>query len=76
MDPAGSLVIKAKSNEYSPLAEGYFPFLGIDMWEHSYYFYYIWDKNSYVNSWWEIIDWGLVEYLYEEYAKQLRAIPV
>ena len=36
----------------------------------------MWDKSAYVDAWWEIIDWGLVEYLYEEYSKELIAIPV
>ena len=69
-------MIKAKIEEYAPLTDGYFQFLGLDMWEHSYYFFYMWDKSAYVDAWWEIIDWGLVEYLYEEYSKELIAIPV
>ena len=76
MDSTGTLVIKAKVEEYSPLADGYFQVLGLDMWEHSYYFYYIWDKSAYVDAWWDIIDWGLVGDLYEEYSKELIAIPV
>lgn len=76
VDSNGDLVIKAKVEEYSPLGEGYFPVLGLDMWEHSYYFYYLWDKGAYVDAWWDIIDWGLIGYLYEEYSKNLIAIPV
>ncbi|OMJ67570.1 hypothetical protein SteCoe_35224 [Stentor coeruleus] len=76
IDSEKKLVIKAKSDEYNPLAEGFFPFLGLDMWEHAYYFFYIWDRGAYVDAWWELVDWGLVEYLYEEYSRELIAIPI
>jgi superoxide dismutase, Fe-Mn family len=76
VDDSGQLVIKAKAEEFSPLAEGVYPFLALDMWEHAYYFYYMWDKAAYVQAWWNIVDWGMVQYFYDEYASQKLPVPV
>ena len=72
----GELLIKAKSEEFNPLGQGIIPIVGIDVWEHSYEFFYRWDRGAYVDAWWEIIDWGLISYLYEEYCKNLIPIPI
>jgi superoxide dismutase, Fe-Mn family len=76
VDGNKTLVIRSKAEEYSPLAEGYYPFLGLDMWEHSYYLYYQWDSSSYIDAWWSIIDWALIEYFYEEYSSNLIPISI
>lgn len=74
---SGKIEIRTSDNENSPLAGGdCYPFLGLDLWEHSYYYYYQWDVEEFIDSWWEIIDWNMVEFLYEEYAYEGKAIPV
>ncbi|CAG9332359.1 unnamed protein product [Blepharisma stoltei] len=74
---SGSIQIKTNSDESSPLAGGdCYPFLGIDVWEHAYYFYYEWDREEYIDSWWEIIDWNMVEMFYEDYALEGKAVSV
>ena len=76
-DRAEDLSIHAMKNEFSPLAgEECYPFLGIDVWEHAYYLYYLYDREDWISAWWSMIDWDLVEYWYEEYASQGEAIPV
>lgn len=76
IDLDGELVIKAKSEEFNPLGQGLIPIVGIDVWEHAYEFFYRWDRNDYVDAWWEIIDWGLISYLFDEYCSKLVPIPI
>ena len=40
--------------------------LNIDVWEHAYYLHYQNMRKSYVEAYWNIIDWKFVEALYEE----------
>jgi Fe-Mn family superoxide dismutase len=76
-DSKKNLRIKAKENEYSPLIDDEcYPFFGMDLWEHSYYLYYIGDRDDYISQYWDIIDWELVTYFYEEYASRGKAVPV
>lgn len=32
----------------------------LDMWEHSYVLDYLWDKEKYVDKFWKIIDWTVI----------------
>lgn len=32
----------------------------LDMWEHSYVLDHLWDKKAYINSFWKIVDWNVV----------------
>jgi Fe-Mn family superoxide dismutase len=36
-------------------------FLAIDVWEHAYYLQYKNDRSSYVDKWWEIVNWNEVD---------------
>ena len=36
------------------------PILVIDMWEHSYYLQYKTNRAEYINSWWNIVNWSVV----------------
>jgi Fe-Mn family superoxide dismutase len=37
------------------------PVLVIDVWEHAYYLDYLNDRKSYVQNWWQIVNWDEVE---------------
>ncbi|CAG9317201.1 unnamed protein product [Blepharisma stoltei] len=52
-----------------------YPFLVNDVWEHSYYLEYLWNRASYVNKFWNILDWNTIEFLYQNYASNLQAVP-
>lgn len=60
----GSLVIHSTPNQDSPLAEGLFPILGIDVWEHAYYLRYQNRRADYLSSIWNIINWDEAERRY------------
>ena len=56
----GSLDITSTANQDSPLLEGNFPVLGLDVWEHAYYLKYQNRRAEYVNAWWNVLNWGEV----------------
>lgn len=73
----GDLGINGKSDEFSPLGgDECLPVLGIDLWEHAYSVNYQDEINRWVQYWWQIIDWELVEYWYEKYVVKRTPIPI
>ncbi|MCZ6770218.1 MAG: superoxide dismutase [Acidobacteria bacterium] len=53
--------VVSTANQDSPLMEGKFPIIGLDVWEHAYYLKYQNRRAEYVNSWWNLINWEAAE---------------
>jgi len=56
-----SLVVHSTPNQDTPLAEGLFPVLGVDVWEHAYYLRYQNRRNEYLTNWWKVVNWEEAE---------------
>ncbi|MDP4223963.1 MAG: superoxide dismutase [Bacteroidota bacterium] len=60
----GTLQILQESNAGNPIRKGLKPILTCDVWEHAYYIDYRNRRPEYVKSFWEIVDWEVVERRY------------
>ena len=56
-----SLVIHSTPNQDSPVSDGLFPLLTIDVWEHAYYLKYQNRRDEFIAKFWNIVNWEEVE---------------
>jgi len=56
-----TLIIQSTPNQDSPLSQGLFPLLGIDVWEHAYYLKYQNRRKDFVDAFWNVVNWNEVE---------------
>lgn len=65
-NPKGTLEIMQESNAGNPLRRGLMPLLTCDVWEHGYYIDYENRRNDYLNAFWELINWDIIERRYSD----------
>jgi len=70
LDEEGRLQVTSLPNQDNPLMDVSpvrgTPLLNIDVWEHAYYLKYQNMRKSYVEAYWNVIDWNFVGALYDE----------
>lgn len=59
-DSQKGLYIQNMPNQDIPLSDTSWPILPMDVWEHAYYLKYKNERNSYIDNWFNVIDWGNV----------------
>jgi Fe-Mn family superoxide dismutase len=72
----GSLIVSSTEYQDNPLMNTVdiqgIPILGIDVWEHAYYLKYQNMRKNYVDAFWELINWDVVEKYYNDALIQMK----
>src|ERR1700687_3180679 len=58
--------ITSTANQDSPVMEGKFPVIGVDVWEHAYYLKYQNRRPDYLNAWWNVVNWDEINRRYAQ----------
>lgn len=66
VDQNNELITLSTPNQDSPLMQGYYPILGVDVWEHAYYLKYRNLRKDHVEAFLNLIDWKKVEKHYNK----------
>ena len=62
-----SLCVCSTPNQDNPLMDGCCtPILGLDVWEHAYYKKYGPGRATYIEAWWNVVDWHEVSRRYAD----------
>ena len=59
------LAVYSTANQDSPISSSDVPLLGIDVWEHAYYLKYQNRRPEYLETWWNVVNWGAVQQRFE-----------
>jgi Fe-Mn family superoxide dismutase len=66
LNPRGPMEIIHESNAGNPLRRGLIPLLTCDVWEHAYYLDYQNRRSDYLDAFWKLINWELIEKRYND----------
>lgn len=64
LEADGKLAVTSTPNQDNPISEGKKVVFGIDVWEHAYYLKYMNKRPDYVDAWWNVLDWKVIEEKY------------
>ena len=61
VDNNGKFEVVGTPNQDNPIADGKKPLLGLDVWEHAYYLKYRNVRPDYVDAFWKVVNWDVVD---------------
>jgi Fe-Mn family superoxide dismutase len=61
-----ALRIESTPNQDSPISQGRWPLLGIDVWEHAYYLKFQNRRADYIAEFARVVDWDAVSARFRE----------
>ena len=61
----GALSVVSTANQDTPLELGANAVLGVDVWEHAYYLKYQNLRPKYLEAWWNVVNWDVLEANYK-----------
>ncbi|MEI8094783.1 MAG: superoxide dismutase [Spirochaetales bacterium] len=64
-----TLAVVSTPNQDSPVLEGAKAILGIDVWEHAYYLHYQNRRTDYIDAFFTVVNWNVVNEIYDEAMK-------
>lgn len=71
VDENDNLAITTTQNEDNPLMQFVdkkgWPLMAVDMWEHAHYLKYRQDRAAYIQAYWKVLDWAIIQNRYEEF---------
>lgn len=62
----GKLNIETKPNQDSPIMDEKRVLLGNDVWEHAYYIDYRNKRDEYLDKWWDLVNWDIINNRFED----------
>lgn len=65
LNQKGTIEIMPKNNAENPLRLGFIPLMTCDVWEHAYYLDYQNRFNEYMEAFWKLVNWDIVEIRYK-----------
>jgi Fe-Mn family superoxide dismutase len=76
LDRQGNLFVSSTPNQDNPLMDVAekqgTPLLAMDVWEHAYYLKYQNKRADYIEAFWNVINWKVVENRFEQALRQLK----
>ncbi|GAB4454649.1 MAG: superoxide dismutase [Armatimonadaceae bacterium] len=56
----GKMEIMTTPNQDNPILMGHYPLMGNDVWEHAYYLKYQNKRAEYLQAWWNVLNWDVI----------------